>query len=393
MTRSLSVIPGAASLRAPAGAGPDRAGPARRRAALLMLAACAPLLAGCVTARPRQDARAGVPDVTRTGSIQAELPPGLAAAAEEEVGRTMRLGLAHYRANVGDTLEVSFLINSSTVQPNYRLNPSDEFEVDFRTHPEYNRTVIVRPDGRISLPGKNGIRVAGLTPEAAAALIRATYDDVLIDPVVTVMLRRFHTATDDFRDLTQRADGGRIRTLAIEPDGKINLPMVPAVQAAGRTVGEIAASLNAAYRHNLAAVSTSVRLASLVPANTMVFGEVRAPGPVTLTGPRTLAQVLGSAGGTLPTAAGEAVRIIRFDTGAAGTVQTVDIGRPGLADAIIVPPNATVYVPPSFLAKTARAVDLVVRQILLFNGTGFGVNYITGPSASTPTSATVRSGT
>jgi len=364
----------------------------RSRATALAVLTCAPLLSGCMSGKPTSAGRTG-PDVTQTGSITEGLPPALVAAAQEEVGRTMRLGLANYRLNVGDNLEVSFLIDSSVVQPTYRLNPSDEFDVDFRTHPEYNRTVIVRPDGRISLPGKNGIKVAGLSPEAAAALIKNSYDDVLIDPVVTIMLRKFRTVTDDFRELTQRADMGRVKVLAIEPDGKINLPMVPAVQAAGKTVTELAGSLTAAYHRQLATVSTSVRLASLVPANTMVFGEVRAPGPVTLQGARTLAQVLGSAGGILPTAAGEAVRIIRFDAEAAGSVRIVDIGQPGLADTIIVPPNATVYVPPSLLAKTARAVDLVVRQILLFNGTGFGVNYITGPSANTSTSATVRSGT
>ncbi|MCJ2097071.1 MULTISPECIES: polysaccharide biosynthesis/export family protein [unclassified Methylobacterium] len=364
----------------------------RGRTVALAVLTCVPLLTGCTTGKPQSAGRSG-PDVTQTGSIPDGLPPAIVAAAQEEVGRTMRLGLANYRLNVGDNLEISFLIDSSVVQPTYRLNPSDEFDVDFRTHPEYNRTVLVRPDGRISLPGKNGIKVAGLSPEAAAALIKTTYDDVLIDPVVTIMLRKFRTVTDDFRELTQRADMGRVKVLAIEPDGKINLPMVPPVQAAGRTVTELAGNLTAAYHRQLSTVSTSVRLASLVPANTMVFGEVRAPGPVTLQGARTLAQVLGSAGGILPTAAGEAVRIIRFDAEAAGSVRIVDIGEPGLADSIIVPPNATVYVPPSLLAKTARAVDLVVRQILLFNGTGFGVNYITGPSASTSTSATVRSGT
>ena len=364
--------------------------PARRAAALAILA-CLPPLAGCVTPPPQRVAR-HVPDVTRTGAIADGLPPSVVAAAQEEVGRTMRMGLANYRLNVGDAVEVSFLIDSSVVQPTYRLNPSDEFDVDFRTHPEYNRTVIVRPDGRISLPGKNGIRVAGLSPEAAASLIKGTYDDVLINPVVTIMLRRFRTVTDDFRDLTQRADLGRVKLLAIEPDGKINLPMLPPVQAAGRTVADVAGALNGAYHRHLATVTTSVRLASLVPANTMVFGEVRAPGPITLSGPKTLAQVLGSAGGVLPTAAGDAVRIIRFDAQAAGSVRVVDIGEPGLADSIVVPPNATVYVPPSVLAKTARAVDLVVRQILLFNGTGFGVNYITGPASGTSTSATVRSG-
>ncbi len=368
-----------------------RAGRLNGRRTLVRLAAalaCAPALAGCMATRAREAASPAL-DVTRTGSI-AEAPPAVVAAAQEEVGRTMRLGLTNYRLNVGDNLEISLLIDSSVVQPTYRLNPNDEFDVDFRTHPEYNRTVIVRPDGRISLPGKNGIAVAGLSPERAAGLIQATYDDVLINPVVTILLRKFRTPIDDFRDLTQRSDLGRVKLMAIEPDGKINLPMVPPVQAAGRTVNEVTAALAAAYRHRLAAVSPSVRLASLVPANTMVFGEVRAPGPVTLSGARTLAQVLGTAGGILPTAAGDAVRIIRFDDQRQGSVQIVDIGVPGLADSIVVPPNATVYVPPSVLAKTARAVDLVVRQILLFNGTGFGVNYITGPAASTTTSTTAR---
>ncbi len=366
------------------------AGPRGRAGARLAVAlACAAALSGCMATRAREAARPALRDVAQTGSIT-EAPPSVVAAAQEEVGRTMRLGLANYRLNVGDNLEISLLIDSSVVQPTYRLNPNDEFDVDFRTHPEYNRSVVVRPDGRISLPGKNGIMVAGLSPERAATLIRETYDDVLINPVVTVLLRKFRTPIDDFRDLTQRSDLGRVKLMAIEPDGKINLPMVPPVQAAGRTVNEVSAALAAAYRHHLASVSPSVRLASLVPANTMVFGEVRAPGPVTLSGARTLAQVLGTAGGILPTAAGDAVRIIRFDAGAQGSVQIVDIGVPGLADSIVVPPNATVYVPPSVLAKTARAVDLVVRQILLFNGTGFGVNYITGPAATTTTSTTAR---
>src|SRR4051812_47908585 len=128
---------------------------------------CAPLLTGCMMGKA-QTAAGSKLDVTKTGSIAEAVPPSVMATAQEEVGRTMRLGLANYRLNVGDNIEVSFLIDSSIVQPTYHLNPNDEFDVDFRTHPEYNRTVIVRPDGRISLPGKNGIKVAGLSPEATA---------------------------------------------------------------------------------------------------------------------------------------------------------------------------------------------------------------------------------
>lgn len=354
---------------------PPLSGHARRLVRLAVAACLAGGVAGCVSPK------AGT--VATTGSIVAPIPPSQIEAAREEAGRTLSLGLARYRLGIGDTVEVSFMIDSRAVQPAYRLAPNDEFDVDFRTHPEYNRAVIVRPDGRISLPGKNGIRVAGLTPEGAAALIRRTYDDMLVEPVVTVMLRKFRTPADDFREMTQRADLGRVKVLAIEPDGKLNLPLVQPVQAAGRTVAEVQAALDAAYRRRIASVSTSVRVAGLTPGNTMVFGEVRSPGPVTLSGPRTLAQLLGAAGGVLPTAAGSEVRIVTLDATGGSQVRVVDIGVPGLADTLPVPPNATVYVPPSLLAKTARTVDLVARQILMFNGTGFGVNYITGPGAST----------
>lgn len=354
--------------------GPARpSAPARRLARIALLAWLAGGIAGCAAPRDK--------DAAATGSLAEAAPPSAVELARDEAGRTMRLGLARYRLSVGDTVEVSFLIDSRAVQPAYRLAPNDEFDVDFRTHPEYNRPVIVRPDGRISLPGKNGIRVAGLTPEGAAERIRRTYDDVLVEPVVTVMLRKFRTPADDFREMTQRADLGRVKVLAIEPDGRINLPLVPPVQAAGRSVAEVQALLDAAYRRRVASISTSVRLASLTPGNTMVFGEVRSPGPVTLSGPRTLAQLIGAAGGLLPTAAGGEVRIIAFDEAGRSVVQVVDLGAPGLADATVVAPNATVYVPPSLLARTARTVDLVARQILMFNGTGFGVNYITGPGA------------
>ncbi|WP_375455302.1 hypothetical protein [uncultured Methylobacterium sp.] len=86
--------------------------PVRLAAAL----ACAAALSGCMATRAREASRPLATDVTRTGAI-ADAAPAVVAAAQEEVGRTMRLGLMHYRLNVGDNLEISLLIDSSVVQP------------------------------------------------------------------------------------------------------------------------------------------------------------------------------------------------------------------------------------------------------------------------------------
>ena len=61
-----------------------------------------------------------------------------------------------------------------------------------------------------------------------------------------------------------------------------------------------------------------------------------------------------------------------------GTTTTAD--EPWLNDLaveedMVVPPNATVWVPPTQVARVGRFVDQVIRQIFLFNGTSISFNY------------------
>ncbi len=45
--------------------------------------------------------------------------------------------------------------------------------------------------------------------------------------------------------------------------------------------------------------------------------------------------------------------------------------------------------PPSELARAARLVDQVLRQLLLFNGTGFSLNNVLNTQGSEPDAAIV----
>jgi polysaccharide export outer membrane protein len=47
----------------------------------------------------------------------------------------------------------------------FRIGPEDVLHIVVLDHPDYTRTVPVRPDGKVSLPVVNDVMAAGLTPE------------------------------------------------------------------------------------------------------------------------------------------------------------------------------------------------------------------------------------
>jgi polysaccharide export outer membrane protein len=47
----------------------------------------------------------------------------------------------------------------------FRIGPEDVLAIVVLDHPDYTRTVPVRPDGKVSLPVVNDVMAAGLTPE------------------------------------------------------------------------------------------------------------------------------------------------------------------------------------------------------------------------------------
>ncbi len=75
--------------------------------------------------------------------------------------------------------------------PEYRIQPTDEMDIKFFFNPELNETVIVRPDGKISLPVVDDVQAAGLTPSELDALLTQIYSQELRKPMVTVMLKTF----------------------------------------------------------------------------------------------------------------------------------------------------------------------------------------------------------
>jgi protein involved in polysaccharide export with SLBB domain len=73
----------------------------------------------------------------------------------------------------------------------YAIQPGDELDIKFFYNPELNETVLVRPDGMITLQLVDDVKVAGLTPSEVDNLLTERYSKELRKPVLSVIVKTF----------------------------------------------------------------------------------------------------------------------------------------------------------------------------------------------------------
>jgi polysaccharide export outer membrane protein len=71
----------------------------------------------------------------------------------------------------------------------YRVGVDDELLISVWHEPELSQAVVVRPDGMITLPLANDIRVVGLTTEELQALLTEKLKPLVNEPQVTVVVK------------------------------------------------------------------------------------------------------------------------------------------------------------------------------------------------------------
>jgi polysaccharide export outer membrane protein len=107
------------------------------------------------------------------------------------------------------------------------------------------------------------------------------------------------------------------RTVQVSANGQISLPLIGAVDAAGKTTaelqGEIAQKYSATY---LQSPQVSVFVRDAQSQRVTVSGEVTRPGVYPTSGPTTLVQMIATAGGLTDLAATDGVVILRQEGGA-----------------------------------------------------------------------------
>jgi polysaccharide export outer membrane protein len=101
------------------------------------------------------------------------------------------------------------------------------------------------------------------------------------------------------------------QSVQIRPDGKITVPLVGDVEAAGRTPIELRDALTTALKQYMTNPVVTVIVVEATAATAYVLGEVNHPGAVNLQAPLTILQALAVAGGLKDFADAKNIRILR----------------------------------------------------------------------------------
>jgi protein involved in polysaccharide export with SLBB domain len=71
----------------------------------------------------------------------------------------------------------------------YRITNTDVLLISVYQHPEFSRTVVVRPDGSITLPWCNAVKVLGLSASTVAVLLHDKLESMVPNPQVSVTVK------------------------------------------------------------------------------------------------------------------------------------------------------------------------------------------------------------
>jgi protein involved in polysaccharide export with SLBB domain len=82
-------------------------------------------------------------------------------------------------------------LQASAIQSEYRLGPGDVLDIKFFYNPELNETVMIRPDGRISLQLANEVTASGLTCEELRTVLTSRYAKEINRPELSIIVRSF----------------------------------------------------------------------------------------------------------------------------------------------------------------------------------------------------------
>lgn len=120
----------------------------------------------------------------------------------------------------------------------------------------------------------------------------------------------YRLAVEDVVEITVWKEPQLSTTTPVRPDGRITVPAVGELRAAGRTTRDLEREIRVRLGRTLAAPVVSVTVKE-IGARVYVIGEVAQPGAYPLRGALSVLQALALAGGLTEFADGDAIVVLR----------------------------------------------------------------------------------
>jgi polysaccharide export outer membrane protein len=105
------------------------------------------------------------------------------------------------------------------------------------------------------------------------------------------------------------------RVVPVRPDGKISLPLLNDVQAAGLTPAQLAAQITESLKKYVTNPQVTVIVTTINSQRVYILGEVTRPGAFPLLPNMTVLQALSSAGGFTQFAREKSIYVLRTEDG------------------------------------------------------------------------------
>ncbi len=297
----------------------------------------------------------------------------------QQVAEGFSQGIKNYTINPGDVLELMYHITLAPQKDSYLLGVGDEVNVEFYYHPGMNRTVVVRPDGNITLPIKGDFKIAEITPAKSAITIKNKYSDIIKNPVVTVTVNKFSSKIFDLQKAITNSPRGQAKKAPVSPAGYVHLPLLKGVKASGKTIDAVEEEIRRLYALQFDNLDVSLLLESIVSNQIYVFGEVTRPGVLDKTHQLTTLQAIAQAGGLKGGGALDNVKVLMVSDNGQPVVRTVNLEKVlhngSLEEDLLLPNNSVVFVPRTSTEKVGKWVDDYIRRIFMWNGSNFSLNY------------------
>jgi polysaccharide export outer membrane protein len=310
---------------------------------------------------------------TQVGQEDAVLPTQL---GEGEIFPT-------YKVLAGDLLEVVFFFDYEAAEEDYTVQIRDELQIESPFHGELNGTYVIRSDGKISLPYKGSVKVAGMTVDGVISHLSEIYADIYRDPVIFVRMGKSGAKIDELRSIITSLARGQVFRASVRPDGFLTLPAVGDLRVEGRSVDEVRELTQAAYQETYAGVGVSVIVADSPTRVFYVFGEVRDPGQFRLQRPTTVVEAIAMAGADMNQAGLRNVVVLSIHGHERPKPTVVDVRaafKGGSPEAFLTLSSSdVVLVPKSKIAKVNQWVDQYIKKLFLFNGFNYQLNRLVGP--------------
>ena len=186
------------------------------------------------------------------------------------------------------------------------------------------------------------------TPAVAAPAAPAAVVPAPAPVPVLAVIPDYLIGAEDILSIVFWRDKEMSTEVAVRPDGKITLPLLNEVRAAGLTPGQLKDLLVEESKKYVEDPNVSVVVKQINSRKVFITGEIGKPGPYPLMAPTTIMQLLVVAGGLRDYAHSEKITIMRNENGKATSLRfnyKEFVKNKNLKQNIELKPGDTIIVP------------------------------------------------